>query len=370
MTRNLQSVIGVRLMRVHFVGEPDDAVSITSQHGRALAAAGVDVTFDAADQPWRSVWCECDVIHLVSYETRDFSLLRRIRTARSAGVVVFRYWTGLDVLWAACHEPTRRVARALTDLGVVQLAPNDALADRLARMDIPALMQRPVCLCVSTSTKPQALPGEFTLLCHLPTRRRALYGGRLVDRLISSLPGVRFLILGDAGRDYSRCHSVESLGLVDDIRRSIHRCTAVLQPRLFQGASRLVLEAMSLGRHAITSTPMPHAQHAVTEADVVRTIRALRSKVEFNLEGREHVGRKFNRNEVIVSLRRRMEQALAPGRMALAFRGRLSAASLALRMPVLFSRRRFDLPDPEQLGACDEATRLLVSQAHDAPALV
>jgi|GEM_PF-2746957 len=357
-------------MRIHFVGEPDDQVSITSQHARALAAAGVDVTFDSTDSPRRSMYRQCDVIHLVSYETRDFSLLRRIRWARAGGVVVLRYWTGLDVLWAACHHPTRRFAQALVDLGVVQLAPNKTMADRLARIGISASVQRPASPSVSTATQPRPLPNEFTLACYLPSRNRELYGGSLIDGLIRRLPGVRFLILGDTATDFSSCRNVESLGFVNDVHRVLHRCTAVLQVRLFHGASRLVFEAMSLGRHVISSTPMPHAQHAVTEAQVVRAVRALRSEPRFNLEGREHIGMEYDYSDLIASLRRRMEQALQPGRVALAVRGRMHAASLTLRMPALLSRRRFELPRPHELDTDDEATRLLVSQACDSPAPV
>ena len=356
-------------MRVHFVGEPDNQVSISSQHGRALAATGVQVTFDTADTPWRSLCRECDVVHLVSYESLDYSILRRMRSARAAGVVVFRYWTGLDVLWAKCHAPTQLVAKALADLGVVQLAANEALLEDLSRIGIEASIQPPVCLRLSTANQPQALPDDFTVLCHLPTPRRELYGGDRVDQLIASLPGVRFLILGDTDTDYGKHENVESLGVVDDVRRSIHRATAVLDVRRFQGTSRLILEGMSLGRHAITTVPVEHARLATTLPDLERSIRALRTTVEFNLDGREYVGETFDRGDTVLALRQRMEQALEPGRASLTLKGKLRATSQILKTPGVLSRRRFDLPDPNVIDQTDEATQLLVKQAHDALAV-
>ena len=207
-------------MHVHFVGENDDGISVSSHHARALAEAGVETSFDDAGQARDSFARSADAVHLVSYEQMDNSLLRRVAGIRASGVPIARFWTGRDVLWAQFHEGTRLIAAALARLGVVQLCRTPAMVHELAALHIDASQGPLLSLNVTSKQQPEPLPARFSALCYLPSRHRDLYGGPLVDSLIRLMTDVRFLVLGDTRTDYSAAGNVESLGFVEDISRS------------------------------------------------------------------------------------------------------------------------------------------------------
>jgi hypothetical protein len=68
--------------------------------------------------------------------------------------------------------------------------------------------------------------------------------------------------------------------------------------------SRLVIEALSHGRHVITNCDFPHALRAESIDDYVNAIRALGREASFNLAGREYVGKMHDRIAADVGCRR------------------------------------------------------------------
>ncbi len=280
-------------MHVHFIGEPDDGMSISSHHARALADWGVEVSFDDGQTDPRRHARRADVIHVVIDAPTDALLLRRLALLRLRGKAIVRYWSGRDVLWAKYDPASRVFARALVRLGAVQLARTPPLVEELARIGVAAQAGPVVSVHLENTSLPEPLPATFTVLCSLPTARREFCGGKWVDGLIRRLPQVRFLILGDSAGDYSPFRNVESLGTTDDIARTIKRSTVVLQPRMDGVLSRLSLEALCHGRHVIATHSTPHTQYAGSLEAFLASIRALERDADFNLAGREYVCREY-----------------------------------------------------------------------------
>ncbi len=352
-------------MRVLFTGEPDNGTSPSSQNAAALASVGVPALFDDDRYGWRSrSWQEtcddCDAIHLVTYSQCHWVLLRKLWRARMRGVQIVRYWVGSDVLWARWHAPSRRFAQALGNLGTLNLAVADHLVDELSAVGVQAETVPVITPHVSADAEPHPLPKEFTVLCYLPTRRRAFYGGPVIDRLIRELPDVRFIILGDQGTDYSRFDHVESLGYVEDLPRTIGRSTVHVRPTLHDGMPRMVLEMLSHGRHAVTSYPYPHCQQAKDVESICRVLKRLRRGAEFNLKGREWVCDNFATSLTAGCLRDRIAQCLAPGRTALRRTGKWQATQFFTRCPWVLSRRVERLPAADELPSEAESFRLIL----------
>ncbi|RJP41605.1 MAG: hypothetical protein C4547_01555 [Phycisphaerales bacterium] len=358
-------------MRIHFIGDDSGCDSIAVQHACAMADAGAGVSAESADEPrsWRARCREFDALHVTFSLARDYSLLRRVRTARSAGAAVVRYWAGLDVLWASAHPPTRRVGRAMAELGVAQWAPNEAVAAALERLGVRADVVPPADPHVSADAEPRAFPRDFTLLARLPAELRELYGGGIVDELIARMPGVRFLVLGDDPRRYAKYAHVEVLTAADDVLRTLTRCTALLEVKRFPSAHRLALEAMSLGRHVIGTAALPHVRRADSAEGLAAAVSLLRRDPHFHLEGREYVARHHDARLCARAMLDRLQQMLDPGRGALAMRGNAAGARLALAMPSIFSRRPIPPPTPESVQSADPLVRLLVESV-DVPAAV
>ncbi len=352
-------------MHVHFVGENDDGISVSSHHARALAEAEVDVSFDAEKHDEDSISRHADAVHLVSFEQMDNSLLRRVAVMRASGVPVVRFWTGRDLLWAEAHEGTRLVATALARLGVVQLCRTPDMVAALAALDIDASPGPTLSLNITSGQQPEPLPARFTVLCYLPSRQRDFCGGQLVDSLIRRMPDVRFLVLGDTNTDYSAAGNVESLGFVEDISRSIRRSTVTVQPRLDGTLSRLTLEMLCAGRHAVTRHAWPHCIRADSVDEFIEALRALRREPAFNLEGREEVCRAYDKSVSLDALLRIFTQCTKGASLNRRLRGGWGTVSAALRSPGILSRKSFAPLDVDTLPPEALAIRALVDARAD-----
>lgn len=348
-------------MRVLFLGEPDDGISVTSQHARALAGSGVEAQF--ADGPLTSTGrVRADLIHVVTYEQTDFQLLRRLSLARMVGTPIVRFWTGRDVLWAERYAPSRRFALALARMGATQLARTAEQVARLERLGIIALVGPTLSPGVLSTHEPEPLPGVFTVLCHLPARRRESSGGAVVDRLIERLGNVRFLVLGDTETSYAARKNVEALGVVEEASRAIQRSSVLVQPRVDGGLSRLSLEVLCHGRHVISKHAMPHCTEAGSVESFFVAIRSLERDLGFNLPGREYVCEHFATPRVTRDLHSLLESCADPGDADRRGGRRWTGALGALSQAGVMRSKRFALPEPESL-AVDDPFRALVADA-------
>jgi hypothetical protein len=353
-------------MHIHFVGELDDGVSVSSHHAQALLETGQKVSFAPLDGPRREDLRAVDVIHLVTREQLSTQLFRRLVAARVSGIPMVRFWTGRDVLWAERHNPTRSISVALQKLGVLQHCRTDRMANDLATIGIDAAIGPVVDPNLSDRAQPEPFPSQLTALCYLPTRRREFCGGSLIDALIESLPDIRFLILGDSETDYGKHKNVESLGFVENISRTILRSTVVLQPRLDGALSRLSLEALSHGRHVISGRDWPFCHVASSTDDFVRTIRELRHAPSFNLDGREYVCSQYEKRAAVgamCELLKKMTHRSFSKRRVLG--GWLGVAAI-LRSPQLLTTREFSPPSREDLNDDPTFEAMLEGLTHDA----
>ena len=356
-------------MHVHFVGEPDDGKSVSSHHAHLIPKGGAGVSFAEGDDATEgAIPSSAGVIaHVVTGFQRDFALLRKLVKARSKGVAVFRYWRPPDVLWAKHHAPSRRFAHTLQQLGAHQAVGCANLANELSRIGIsgePGLVADRI---ISSAIKPQPLPAQFTVTCYLPSGARSFYGGDVVDQLIERLPRVRWLVLGDHGRDYSAHPHVESLGFVEDINRVLMRTTATIHPVAHEGVSRLALESMCHGRHVVASFDLPHAHRASTPEQFFRIVRDLSGLTQFNLEGREHVCREFDQTVSRPELQHRLTRCLDQTIDGGILHGKWVAARAKMRFPAIYSNRQFAPPAADSLPVGARAMRLLLEDRAGRP---
>ena len=346
-------------MHVHFVGEQDDGICVSSNHAQALAAAGVNVSFEndtaSEENPPRP-----DVIHVVTFEQSSNALLRKLVAARVAGVAIARYWTGRDAVWAADHGPSHEFAMAIGQMGAVQFCRSPALAQQLSTLGVPAKALPLISPNISGNAPPQTLPSMFTALCYLPRDRREFHGGSIVDALVERLPSVRFLILGDGGSSLASRPNVEWLADARESLRAILRSTVFIDARRDGALSRLALEALGHGRQVITGYELPHAHLARSTDEFAVALRNLREKPTYNLDGRSFVNREHEQNAAAKALHRELEDAIEPGRLNLVLEGGLRGAAMTLQHLHLLSPRNFSLPETDQLPPEANALRSLL----------
>ncbi len=349
-------------MHVQFVGEPDDGVSTSSHHARALAGTGVHVSFEGGEPDRTNDPPRPDVIHLVTFEQLSNTLLRRLVAARIAGVQIVRYWTGRDLIWAHHHQPSQEFARAVCALGATQLCRSPEIAEQLLALGVTAKVLPVISPNLSSHAPPQGLPATFSVLCYLPQDRREFHGGAIIDVLVKHLPSVRFLVLGGGGSSLAGEPNVEWLRNSTDSVRAIHRSTVVVDARVDGGLSRLALEGLCHGRHVITGYKLPFAFPARTAEEYIDAIRTIRDAPRFNLEGRSHVDRDHEHHTATKALRRELEEAIQPGRLNLVLEGGFRGAAAALKNPQLLSPRAFPPPDIDRLPPEAHALRCLLRE--------
>jgi len=355
-------------MHVHFVGELDDGVSVSSHHARSLCEIGHEVSFAPPGGPRRNDLKDVDLIHLVTREQQSTQLFRRLVAARVAGIPMVRFWTGRDVLWAKHHPPTGSIAVALQNLGVVQRCRSQRMVRDLSAIGITAGIGPVVNPNLSDLAQPQPLPKQFSALAYLPSRRRKFCGGEIMNELIRDFPDVRFLILGDRETNYDEYTNVESLGFVDDVTRTILRSTVILQPRLDGTLSRLSLEALSHGRQVICRRQWPFCRRATSSAEFATLLRELKCSPAFNLDGREHVCELYEKRSAVASLcdlLKRMTGRSFPNRRV---HGGWIGVATILRSPRLLSPKTFSLPDIACLGTDDADFAALIESTIESPA--
>jgi hypothetical protein len=291
---------GARNMRILFMGESGGGVDVTSQNARALGRVGADVEFDAGDgwssKAWRETCRRIDLIHLITYSQHDPWLLRKLWVARLYGVPVVRMWVGSDVLWANQFAAAGEFARALTGLGAVNLTVADHLADELRGIGIGAATIPIIADFFAEPGDSPPLPEQPTVLAYLTSDyRRRFYGGHIIDEMIRRRPEVKFLIVNDPDTDYSDWPNVESPGTISDMQPIYARSTVLVRPTAHDGMPRMMLEALSFGRHAICSHPYPQCLHANTLDGFFDGLDRVLADATLNEAGREYVFQHFAR---------------------------------------------------------------------------
>jgi hypothetical protein len=312
-------------MHVLFVGEADDGASLSSHHALLARRMGYDVSF-AEGEPWPA-GLKPDVIHVTDCGPTSQALVGALARARFFGAGILRIWTSEDALWAYHHPAARLFARSLHRLGAVQAAPCATLAADLRGAGLPAEGGLIGSAHVSAACEPQPLPRSFTVLCHIPARRPRYRGARTIEYLVQRLPYARFLILGDPPERFRKYDNVEVVPHVEEIHRTIQRSTVSIHPLAAGHWSRLLLESLSHGRHAVASFHCPHALLARTLKEFHSTLLKLEGTPRYNLAGREWVCRTYDRALLARWLQEAMERCRGKSTALGAIRGMIQAAT-------------------------------------------
>lgn len=337
-------------MHIHFFGEPDDGVTTSSHHARALAGAGAEVSFSDPPFDVPSDTIVPDFCHVVTFGQFNTRLLRTLTAARIAGVSLVRYWCGRDLLWAKFHPPSRDFALALTKLGALQLARSEKLAAELREsLGIEATVLPVLSLNLSNLTAPVPLPDRFTILSRLPSKHREFYGGAIIDALIARFRTVRFIVLEDESTDYSAFPNVESLGRIDEVARAINRSTVLVQPRMDGQFSRLALEVLSHGRYVIGTHAAPCFIHADTPSEYASAISRLRADPVFQLSARELACRHHDRGLAVKAFWDVLEEAQSNKNWGSNVRGAVHSVSALIGGPAFIEDEDYTPPNTMEL---------------------
>lgn len=227
------------------------------------------------------------------------------------GKPLLMHWVGTDVVHAQDAEREGRLSRRVI-AHATHWADAPWLAEELAPLGVEAteqLLPLPVHL-----GEPLPLPAAFQVLIYLPPAAHAAYDVTATFAVAEALPGIPFTLIGGFQPDATP-PNVQNLGLVDDMPSVYANSTVFLRLVHHDGMSHTVLEALSLGRHALWSYPFPGVLQ-VTGADAaVQAISDLRAQHEagtlaWNEVGATNVRQRYQHGAVLASAHRRIRELL------------------------------------------------------------
>jgi hypothetical protein len=201
------------------------------------------------------------------------------------------HWLGSDVTYALAAARSGR-ASARLQRRPVHWAEVDWTASELEPLGISAD------LVPLTSTRMDfnivPFPETFTVLTYLPEGRPEFYGQEIVANLASALPGVRFLVAGNAGEARPTADNIAYLGWVPEMRDVYARSNVLLRMPIHDGLSFMVLEALACGRYVIWNHPLAGVIEAHSGDEALASLRLLADehqsgKLQPNVPGRDFV---------------------------------------------------------------------------------
>lgn len=175
---------------------------------------------------------------------------------------------------AACAA---NIQKELSDLGI-------------AADEVPIVAAEPV-------EKPAALPATFTVLAYGARNNEYLYGLDILLAAAERFPSMQFIVLGTMAHDRKAPSNVKFAGWDRNVAARLDESTVLLRPTRHDGLSRMVIEALARGRHAIWSEPLRGARLAKDAGEVLQHLGELyaaheRGALHVNTDGiacvREH----------------------------------------------------------------------------------
>jgi hypothetical protein len=218
-----------------------------------------------------------------------------------ARIRIVMHWIGSDVT-EALRSGSRQSKRDAK--GIVHWADAPWLVEELRTIGVEAKL-----MPLFVSSRAAALPfprGPFTVLIYLPDSRFDFYNGRMLMEVATSLPTVRFLVVGGKGVAVQRPDNVRFVGWVENMTPIYEQIHVLVRMPQHDGFSFMVAEALRHERYVIWNHKYPHVIKASTHAEVQNHLSHLKAVNDSgglrpNQRGREYVLEQYSE---AVSVRR------------------------------------------------------------------
>ena len=232
-----------------------------------------------------------DVFHLIS---SPLPVLKKLAKYKKP---LIYHWIGTDVYRFSNDFYFKKITkkRLIKSLGSINLVVNEALQNELKQLGVLTKVLPLVNLNPVKDIPP--LPGKFSILSYIPYKRWDFYNGELVMELAGEFPEVDFYILA-SGKIASKPENVFTYNFVDDVNRFYSKVNALLRITAHDGLSKMVLEALSFGRHVLWSEPFPNSFLVKNFEDCRRVINILKENRTVNEKGKAFVESNFNPSRI------------------------------------------------------------------------
>ena len=230
--------------------------------------------------PATAVLQEFDVFHLIS---APLSVIRKVHIGRKP---VIYHWIGTDVYRFINDQFLKRFVKKILikSSQAMHLSVSETLQRELANIGIGCGF-----LPLSTPTIPgkvSPLSKKFSVLIYIPQDRWDFYHGDLIMKIVYARPEIDFYLVG-SGPAREMPQNLCALGSIKDMEPLYAKTNALLRMTIHDGLPKMLLEALSYGRHVLWSQPFPHCHHVTNRDDCLRVLDMLKQKPALNLSGRK-----------------------------------------------------------------------------------
>ncbi|MEE9448699.1 MAG: hypothetical protein V3V72_01510 [Ignavibacteriaceae bacterium] len=232
-----------------------------------------------------------DIFHLIS---SPLPVLRRLVKYKKS---LIYHWIGTDVYRFSNDFFFKKIIKKIliNSVGAFNLVVNETLKKELKQLGISSKVLPLVNLNLVKNIPP--LPEKFSILTYIPKNRWDFYNGDLVMSLAKEFPDIDFLILA-AEEINHKPENVFTYNFIDDVTELYNKVNALLRITTHDGLSKMVLEALSFGRHVLWSEPFPHCIFVKNLDDCKKAINMLKEDPSVNEEGKTFVELNFNQSKI------------------------------------------------------------------------
>ncbi|UCF79703.1 MAG: hypothetical protein JSW03_05545 [Candidatus Eiseniibacteriota bacterium] len=223
-----------------------------------------------------------DVFHLISSPLPSLRDLARFRRP------MVYHWIGTDVYRILKDSAPKRWMnkRLIQKIPATHVVVSQGLKKELETVGVSSEIY-PLA-GVQLETEPPPLPKKFSVLSYVPQRRWKFYGGDAVLEVAKQLPEVDFHLLA-AGSVPPGLPNVRLRAFSESPAGHYRDTSVLLRFTEHDGLPKMLLEALSNGRHVLWTQPFPHCHTVESVAEALDLLRSLSRNTELNREGREYV---------------------------------------------------------------------------------
>jgi len=233
-----------------------------------------------------------DLFHLIS------SPLPVIKKLNKYKKPILFHWIGTDVYrFINDSLVKRRLKKFLIQLpNVKSLVVSENLRSELKKFNISSTLLPLTKLNFIDEIPP--LPEKFSVLTYVPEKRWDFYNGDLILELAGKMPEIEFHLLA-AGKKTIKLPNVFIYDFIEDVTPFYKNCTTLLRITIHDGLPKMVLEALSYGRHVLWSEPFPHCFKVNSFNECMRVLDKLKLNTSPNREGKKFVEKTFSIKNIL-----------------------------------------------------------------------
>ena len=242
--------------------------------------------------PSQDTLANYDLFHLISSPLPVIKKLSRYRKP------VFYHWIGTDVYRFINDSFIRRFFKKLIINSplVHNLVVSENLKLELQQFNLSSTII-PLTKLKFVDEAP-ALPAKLSVLSYVPKNRWDFYHGDLITELSVKMPDVDFHILA-AGKESSGRPNLYFYDFVDDTTPFYKKCSVLLRITTHDGLPKMVLEALSYGRHVLWNEQFPNCFTVKNSVECIKVLEKLKLDCSLNTDGKKFVEDSFNESKII-----------------------------------------------------------------------